>query len=191
MKAMICIPVRVAATLLLSLFFVAQAIAKENVCIEDEHRQFDFWLGDWQIEQKFPQPDGEVVTLEATTSVSLAAGGCALVEHWSGDVLFYWEGMQTPAPMRGLSVRYFNPDDSRWHILWFDSRARSFGVPFIGRFDDAGSGEFVASRQTPQGEVNTRIAFWQPEPGRVRWELAAANATGEWRLLWAMNMRRR
>ena len=161
-----------------------------NACAEAEHRQFDFWLGDWQIEQAITGANGETLRLPATTSVTLAAGGCALVERWSGTVQFFWEGMEKPEAMEGLSVRYFNPREGRWFIHWLDSRSASFGEPFRGTFQD-GLGTFTVTRATPRGTSTSRITFAQPGRDRVRWELAVEDGGGKWQPLWIMNMRRR
>jgi hypothetical protein len=61
-------------------------------CLSPEAREFDFWIGDWIIEQKILQQDGSWLKLDATTSVSPDLNGCAIVEHWEGSVQFFWEG---------------------------------------------------------------------------------------------------
>jgi hypothetical protein len=50
---------------------------KPKPCTAQEHRQFDFWIGDWQVRDPAGKPVGEnrIVALH---------GGCVLLESWSG-----------------------------------------------------------------------------------------------------------
>lgn len=45
-------------------------------CEAAEHRQFDFWLGDWVV----TRPDTGAVL--GRSSITRVASGCALAEHW-------------------------------------------------------------------------------------------------------------
>jgi len=49
--------------------------AAAGKCGGAEHRQFDFWLGNWNIEQEIAAANGQTLRFPATTSVTLAAGG--------------------------------------------------------------------------------------------------------------------
>jgi hypothetical protein len=60
-------------------------------CDDPVHRQFDFWIGDWDVSQEFPQPDGSIVRLDARSTVSREMEGCALLERWRGEVQYFWE----------------------------------------------------------------------------------------------------
>lgn len=174
---------------LLPLMFVTTASASEIACSNPESRQFDFWLGDWRVEQRISDGEGDWIELGATTSVSREAAGCALVERWSGSVQFAWAGMEQPEAMSGLSVRYFHPKERQWHIHWLDSRNPAFGDPFKGGFDE-GVGRFYLTRNTEAGPRRSRITFEQPAQDRVRWELALEREPGEWTTFWIMDMHR-
>lgn len=159
-------------------------------CTSPEARAFDFWIGDWAIVQKIRTQDGSWLTLPAKTSVSPTLDGCALLEHWEGEVQFFWEGMEAPEPMRGLSVRAYDPARGEWSIHWMDTRSRRFGPPFTGGFRD-GRGEFTSERETPQGTRRTRITFSEVTEHSVRWELAVwRDASDAWSTLWVIDMRR-
>ena len=75
------------------------------------------------------------VSVPARTSVASTLDGCALIERWEGEVQFFWEGMQAPAPMQGLSVRAYDPETGRWYIHWMDTRTPRFEGPYTGRFE--------------------------------------------------------
>lgn len=161
-------------------------------CAAPEARQFDFFLGDWQIDQTIRTAAGTYETYPARTSVRLAAGGCALVEDWIGTVRFFWAGMTEPAELRGLSVRAWNPAAARWEIYWLDTMQPQFGEPFTGTFA-GGRGVFTRRSRAPDGTPQTvRITFEQPADGVVEWSLEVTGAAGgTWQRLWTMRMVRR
>lgn len=159
-------------------------------CNSPEARVFDFWIGDWNIQQKILSQDGTWLDLQAKTSVATDLDGCAILEHWEGSVQFFWEGMQAPESIKGLSVRSYDERSGRWYIHWMDSRMPSFGAPYIGRFDDD-KGVFFREWETPQGKRIGRITFSDITPTSVHWDLAVSSDNGEsWTVLWIMEMQR-
>ncbi len=77
--------------------------AKPPPCAAPEHRQFDFWVGQWEVRN----PAGKIV---GHNRIEKDHGGCALIEHWSsvGDVT-------------GTSVNIYDRDHRQWHQTWVDS----------------------------------------------------------------------
>ncbi|HXI21555.1 MAG TPA: hypothetical protein VNH46_10740, partial [Gemmatimonadales bacterium] len=148
-------------------------------------------IGDWDIRQRILSRDGTWLELPARTSVTPALDGCALVEHWQGEVQFFWEGMQRPEPMRGLSVRAWDPTERRWKIYWMDTRSPRFGSPYSGVFD-GGRGEFFREWDAPSGHRLGHITFRPVAPDSVLWELAVSADRGQsWQTIWTMAMHRR
>ena len=87
-------------------------------CTAPEHRQFDFWIGEWRVFVT-QQPDRQV-------GVSLIEGvynGCGIRENWQPFSL------QT-----GGSLSNFDPASGRWHQLWIGSDPGH--VEFDGGFAD-------------------------------------------------------
>lgn len=155
-----------------------------------EVRAFDFWIGDWTIQQRILQQDGTWTNFEAKTSVSLTLDGRALLEHWQGTVQFFWEGMNAPETMKGLSVRAYDPQTDQWYIHWMDTRFPQFGRPYIGNFADD-RGEFFREWETPQGKRLGRITFSDMTLDSVVWDLAISTDDGQtWTTLWIMEMSR-
>lgn len=151
---------------------------------------FDFWIGDWHIQQNILQQDGTWLILEAKTTVSPTLDGRALIEHWEGRVQFSWEGMEAPEAMKGLSIRAYDPQSSRWYIHWMDTRTPRFGLPYSGTFKD-GRGEFFRELETPQGKRTNRITFSDITSNSVNWELAISSNEGQsWTPIWIMEMTR-
>lgn len=154
-------------------------------------RDFDFWIGDWQIDQRIRDAHGGWLEFAAETSVAPALGGKALIEHWRGRVQFFWEGMESPAEMVGLSVRAFDEQSEEWKIYWMDSRHPVFGEPYSGTFR-AGEGTFVRSWLSEDGQPRQgRIRFRNIQADSVHWDLAVSTeGAQDWSVLWIMEMRR-
>jgi len=73
-------------------------------CATEAHRQFDFWIGDWDV----TQPDG---TPAGHNTIESILGGCVLTENWT-------------AASSGHAGRSFNIYDAagdRWHQTWVDN----------------------------------------------------------------------
>ena len=127
--------------------------AKPKPCSAPEHRQFDFWLGDWQVSDPSGKPVGEnrIVALH---------GGCVLSENWSGA------GGYT-----GSSLNAYDNDRKLWHQTWMDSGGGVLQID--GKFAD---GRMTLAGDAPgekPGEIVRNRITWTPLPdGRVRqlWE---------------------
>ena len=166
---------------------IASGAATAGPCADSGHRQFDFWLGDWVVENRQRNPaTPEEPTLRPTgtaaASVHSILDGCAVVEHWEGYL----------APDRhvlGFSLRSFDPETGRWRVLlnWPAPGAPSF-FEIEGSFD-GDSANFVFPR--PAGGY-VRYRFLDTSTDRPRWEgAAAADTVGPWNPFWVMRFARR
>jgi hypothetical protein len=83
-------------------------------CTSAEHRQFDFWVGEWEVT---PNIKGAVPI--ANSKIEKLHSGCTIRENWM--------------PFKGTgggSLNAFDPGDGRWHQHWQDSSGGI--VPFQG-----------------------------------------------------------
>lgn len=181
--------------LLYSLLFISPAFTfglNQDItsCDSPEAHQFDFWIGEWNINQKIIQKDGNWLETKAHTSVSTILNGCALEEHWKGDVKFFWLNMQDVKPMKGFSLRYYDEKEKNWHIYWLDNFNPKLGKGSTGNFKD-GKGEFFSETSTPNGNRISRITFSDITDDSVHWDLAISNDDGKkWTTIWIMEMKR-
>lgn len=161
----------------------------DSRCPETEARQFDFWLGAWDVEnrQRNPQaaPDDTtlVATGTATDRVRAVLGGCAIVEHWYGELAH--------ATQRGTSVRAWDPTLGRW-VLWLAWPGPT-GVGFSrleGAFAD-GLGTFTREGTGAQGPFTVRFTFSDIAEDSFVWTGAFAPAGGSWTRFWVMDFTRR
>lgn len=88
--------------ILTALFAVAAA------CQAPEFRQFDFWIGRWNV----VAADGRPLGRNTITSVH---GGCVLQEQWTGA-----------RGLTGSSVSTWDPRTKEWHQFWVDSSGKAW-----------------------------------------------------------------
>jgi hypothetical protein len=130
-------------------------------CSAPEYRQFDFWIGDWNVTSN-GEPAG-------TNSITAVHGGCALTERWQGA----GEG-----GISGSSFNIYDQATSRWHQTWVDSTGTLLQL-------DGGlvggtmvlSGERVA--RDGSGMVLHRISWTPGADGSVRQLWEASKDGGE------------
>jgi hypothetical protein len=120
-------------------------------CSAPEHRQFDFWVGDWDVFD----PAGKKL---GTNSIKLILNKCALHESWTGT------------GMSGHSYNIYFAPEKRWHQTWVDSQGSL--LELNGRFED---GKMVLSGEgagTNGGRTKHRLIWSKLEGGRLRqvWE---------------------
>lgn len=153
-------------------------------------RAFDFWLGDWELEQRIWSGNGNhFEPYPAENQVRLIQDGGALVENFAGRARFFWLGMEEPAPFRGVSVRVYYPEAREWRIFWMDTLDPKFGPPFSGDFS-GDVGEFLLTDR-PDGIPPSRMRFERQIDGSVDWQLALRTPDGEsWQPLWFIEFRR-
>jgi hypothetical protein len=153
-------------------------------------RAFDFWLGDWNLQQRIWSGRGDrFEPYTAQNQVRLIEDGGAVVENFTGNARFFWLGMEQPAPIRGFSVRVYYPEQHEWRIFWIDTLDPKFGPPFTGHFS-GDIGEFLLTER-PAGIPPSRIRFERRMDGSVDWQLALRTPDGEsWQPLWLIDFRR-
>ena len=142
--------------LLAVLLSVAQAAAPP-ACTSPLHRQFDFWLGTWDV-------TGTNGAFAGTNRIELADAGCTLYESWASG-----RGGYT-----GRSLNSVGPD-GKWHQSWVDSSG--------GRLELTGAlvgAKMVLEGETPASApggppVRNRISWTPLSEGRVRqlWETSS------------------
>ncbi|HYK53572.1 MAG TPA: hypothetical protein VEV38_08605 [Candidatus Eremiobacteraceae bacterium] len=125
------------------------ANAASGPCSSAEHRQFDFWIGDWNVK------DTATGSPAGHNLITLEQGSCVLQEHWRGS-----DGLT------GTSFNIYYAGDKKWHQTWVDSSGLLLRL-------DGGlvDGKMVLSgnRVNRAGKVVTDRIVWTPEPsGDVR-----------------------
>ncbi len=73
-------------------------------CTASQHRQFDFWIGDWDVTNPAGKPAG-------TNLIKPILGGCVLHESW----------VATGGGFVGQSFNTFDAARGVWHQTWVDA----------------------------------------------------------------------
>lgn len=152
-----------AAIVMLSAGSIRVVLAQEpasEACASPEHRQFDFWIGSWEV----TTPDGAVV---GTNQIDRVLDGCALREHWQGR-----------SGMTGTSLNAYDPHAGTWHQTWVDDRG---GFLLLSGGLEEGSMVLSGEMRDEKGLVAHRIT-WTPiseEEVRQLWETTRDGSTWE------------
>jgi hypothetical protein len=118
-------------------------------CVTPEHRQFDFWVGRWDV---YPTGTEQLV---AHSLIERLYDGCVIRENW-----------MPLAGAGGGSLNSWVPAQGRWRQLWADDR-NAFR-DYVGGLQD-GAMVLVATTVRPDGSaVLSRMRFTREEGGAVR-----------------------
>ena len=132
---------------------------------ESRHREFDFWIGEWQMQWRRQQPGAFYHDRSGTWTrqrVFPALGGKALIETaWDRDA------PETPS-QRGMSIRYYNETTQRWVM------AQSWPGPNGGStgFIDQLTGSFYLGRHSLYSVVQRPQANDELETEHRRYEFS-------------------
>ena len=136
------------------------ALAAPPPCSSPEHRQFDFWLGDWRV----TKPDGSVA---GTNHITREYGGCVVHEHYV-----------TGKGYSGESLNIYDASRKLWHQSWVDTDGLLLTLE--GRWTGK---SMVLEGQAPDagGAIVRQRITWTPQAdGSVRQLWESANAKGAW-----------
>jgi len=102
-------PARLLVVTLLALGLASRVSAQNAAsmavpCSGPEYRQFDFWVGEWDV----TTPDGKPA---GRNSVTRPLGACVIQEHWKGA-----------GGMNGESYNLYDRATKRWHQTWVSDR---------------------------------------------------------------------
>jgi hypothetical protein len=135
----------------------AAAQAAAPGCDTAEHRQFDFWIGEWEV----MTPDGKPAGRNAITA---EMNGCVVHERWSGA-----------GGMKGESFNIWDRVSKRWHQTWVNDRGNLLLLD--GSFQN-GVMQMSGMSGPPGQRVTNRIT-WSRSPDGIRqlWEVSSDGGT--------------
>ena len=129
-------------------------------CSAPEHRQFDFWVGDWRVHK----PDGSFAGINR---ISQEYGGCVIHERYV-----------TGKGYTGESLNIYDASRKVWHQTWVDSGGLLLTLE--GRWDGK-SMVMEGNAPGPNGELSKQRITWTPNAdGSVRQLWEAADSKGTW-----------
>lgn len=152
---------RIAGRLVLALFglLVAHAAVAAG-CDGAAYRQFDFWLGDWEVRTL----SGKVA---GTNRIKAEYDGCVIHERY-----------ETGSGYRGESLNTYDSGRKLWHQTWVDNNGRLLLLE--GGLRD---GNMVLQGQAsdPDGKMTRHRISWTPRAdGTVTQLWEALEGEGQW-----------
>ena len=138
-----------AAMALPSLALAQPAAPPPPACASPEHRQFDFWVGRWQV-----SPTGKPAVV-AESLIERLYGGCAIREHW-----------MPKANPGGGSLNSYVPAEKAWRQTWVGSSGER--VEFKG---GVAGGAMVLTGDWPGPDGKSRLVrmtYTKAADGSVR-----------------------
>ena len=130
--------------------------AQQQPCPGDVHRQFDFWIGDWEVTA--------IATgaLAGSNTIEPILGGCVLLESYT-----------TPGGYAGHSYNAYDAQTGQWHQTWVDNTGLVLKI-------DGGlvDGKMVMSGPGVDAQGNAiinRISWTPHEDGTVQqtWDVSS------------------
>lgn len=125
----------------------------EPTCLDPEDRQFDFWIGEWEVY--------EGQSLAGRNSIVPILGGCVLQEKWRGE-----------RGSAGSSFNFHNPQIGKWQQFWVWRNGTTLELE--GGYHDGKmilEGESTSREGSP---ILNRITWYDNPDGTVRqhWEVS-------------------
>ena len=116
-----------------------------------ENRQFDFWLGEWNVETtQGGVPAGQ-------SKIELILGDCVVQENWQSD----------GNPYSGKSYNMYNAARKRWEQYWVDNSGGN--IFFYGGLNDGVMDYWTDEIPQPGGpNLKRHLQFIKLTPDKVR-----------------------
>lgn len=153
-------------------------------CRSPEARQFDFWLGDWDLTGRIrTQPDAdEWQGTRSTNTIRSTMDGCVVLESFENLEAGQWTGM---------SVSVWNPRTREWQQTWVDSQGSY--IPLRGEFRDGKMTLTTPPRSLPGGGTGmNRMVFHDITTDSLIWDWELSRDGGQtWEAMWSITYRRR
>jgi len=121
--------------------------------VKAENRQFDFWIGEWDVVNPQGQPAG-------TSSIQRIVDGCIIFENWTS----------AGGGFTGKSFNFYDPNKNKWRQLWVGNNGQP--IDFEGEYKD-GAMRYTSVSTGANGQKTLgRMTFFNLGADKVRqlWE---------------------
>lgn len=125
-------------------------------CCSDDHKAFDFWIGDWEVTHFVKgTPAGK-------SMIKKEEDGCVIRENWISATPGY----------TGTSLNFFNTNSNEWEQLWVDNSGTFLKL----KGNRVGNQMILVSEPFVKNDgksYQNRITWTKRDDGTVRqlWEL--------------------
>jgi len=125
-------------------------------CNSPEFRQFDFWLGEWDVTAPATPGSG------SRSRITRINGGCTILEQYT-----------TPLGYEGTSLNFYDAQRKLWHQTWIDNQG---GALYL---EGALKGNSMVLSTTAGKDSIQRITWTPLDDGRVRQHWEATEDAGK------------
>jgi len=152
--------------------------APQNPCAAPQQKQFDFWVGEWELTWPGEKPSE---TGHGTNSIKRIMDGCVVQENFSGGDSMH---------LRGTSVSTFDPRSGHWKQTWVDNEGGY--LDFTGDF---ANGQMILQREFTQkngARVMQRMVWKNISATEMDWSWEASRDGGKtWQVNWPIHYKRK
>jgi len=130
--------------------------AQSFPCCTPEYRQFDFWLGLWEVYDTNDQIIGR-------NHIKLMQDSCVLQENWQA----------AKSPYSGTSYNYYNKITGNWEQLWIDNQGQHLNL--TGGLSSESMVLQGARREGRKGNEYINRITWTPQSYKIvqqHWEIS-------------------
>jgi tetratricopeptide (TPR) repeat protein len=131
---------------------VDKARRNQKPCVYSaENRQFDFWVGEWDV------VDASSGVTAGSSRIEKELSECVIWENWTSANTNY----------AGKSYNVYNPDFKRWEQFWVDNVGGS--IHFYGALKDGVMDFYTDEINQPDGtKLKRHLQFFNLSPDKVR-----------------------
>jgi len=154
---------------------VADKADTTQPCTTAGFRQFDFWLGTWDL--TWAAGDS---TATGTNIITAELGDCVIEENFT---------THDDNPFMGRSLSVYNPKTDRWSQTWVDNSGNY--LDFEGRFT---GGRMILERTAVKDDqpIKQRMVFYNITAASIDWNWERSTDDGRsWMSLWQIHYQRR
>ena len=144
-------------------------------CTHPEARQFDFWIGEWDL--VWGEGDN---TGTGTNIVTSEMDGCVIEENFTSD---------GEDPFIGNSLSVYDTESKLWKQTWVDNQGNY--LDFAGKFEN---GRMILQREKFEGgkKILQRMIWYNIAENSLDWNWEKSEDDGEkWILLWHIHYERK
>jgi hypothetical protein len=143
-------------------------VAKLTPCSGPQYREFDFWLGEWEVRDAAGQVLGH-------NHITKRHGGCVVQEEWES------------AGGSGSSFNFYDQPTKQWHQFWVDTSGTNWlssdkqGNPVTLRGGIRDGAMVMASHPDTLPSIGLTRVTWRPLPdGGVRQTVESSSDGKTW-----------
>ncbi|MFG0256317.1 MAG: hypothetical protein ACF8GE_00265 [Phycisphaerales bacterium JB043] len=151
--------------------------------VDDPARQFDFWVGEWDVLNKSKRGD-QWAQWPSQAIIEGAVGGDAIVE--------FWNSLEPSADIVGFSMRWYDEEAQEWVIVLNWPQTSGSFSRMIGKLEGDAIVLYPPGFEEEGRQQGARFLFSKITPTSLQWHQEVTGDGGKtWDTTWIMEWTRR